>query len=125
MPINAPAKPAIINPIITKDAEDLTRNDKEITKNKAKTAPRNEAIIVIQGLLRNSSRPIIEKRKITIATPKLAIEVIPKTEGSANGFLNSSCIKNPEIGSEIPTNKAVNDFGKRKLRTRLRNISSE
>ena len=125
MPINAPAKPAIINPIITKEADDLIRNDNEITKNKATIAPKNEAIIVIQGLLRNSPKPIIEKRKITIATPKLAIEVIPKTEGSANGFLNNSCIKKPEIGNEIPTNKAVNDFGKRKLSTRLCNISSD
>ncbi|GEM51894.1 hypothetical protein EB1_16840 [Empedobacter brevis NBRC 14943 = ATCC 43319] len=60
-----------------------------------------------------------------MATPKLAIDVIPKTEGSANGFLNNSCIKKPEIGNEIPTKRAVNDFGKRKLSTRLWSISSE
>ncbi len=63
MPINAPAKPAIINPIITKDADDLTRNDNEITKNKATIAPKNEAIIVIQGLLRNSSNESSKKEK--------------------------------------------------------------
>lgn len=125
IPINAPANPAIIKPIMTKEVEDLTRKESEITKNKAMIAPIKEATMVIQGLLRNSSKPIIEKRKITMATPKLAIDVIPKTEGSANGFLNNSCIRKPEIGNEIPTKRAVNDFGKRKLSTRLWSISSE
>ena len=48
--------------------------------------------------------------KITKATPKLAPELIPKTKGPANGFLNSVCIKSPEIPSPEPTKIAVIAF---------------
>lgn len=52
IPINAPDKPEIINPKITNDAADFTRNENTITINKAVIAPKKEAIIVIQGLFR-------------------------------------------------------------------------
>jgi len=44
------------------------------------------------------------------ATPKLAPEVIPKTKGPANGFLNKVCINKPEIPKPEPTKIAVSAF---------------
>ena len=52
IPIKAPDKPANINPKITNDEADFTRNEKATTINKATIAPINEAIIVIHGLFK-------------------------------------------------------------------------
>lgn len=111
VPINAPAKPESINPKITKELDDLTRDAKIKIKNKATIDPRNEAQIINHGLFKYKSNPINEHKNITMATPKLAIDVTPNTEGSANGFLNNSCIKNPAIGNATPTKHAVIDLG--------------
>jgi len=46
-----------------------------------------------------------------MATPKLAPELIPKTKGPANGFLNKVCINKPEIPRPEPTIIAVTAFG--------------
>ena len=45
------------------------------------------------------------------AAPKLAPELIPKTKGPANGFLNNVCIKRPLKDNPAPTNMEVNAFG--------------
>ena len=46
---------------------------------------------------------IIEPSKIIRATPKLAPELIPRTNGPANGFLNRVCINRPLTASPAPT----------------------
>ena len=48
---------------------------------------------------------------ITKATPKLAPELIPNTNGPANGLRNNVCINNPDIPNPEPTNTAVKAFG--------------
>lgn len=44
---------------------------------------------------------------ITSATPKLAPELIPKMEESANGLLNTVCNISPEADKAAPQSKAV------------------
>jgi len=119
MPIKAPVNPLIINPKITNEAEDLIFEAKLKISNNAKNEPTNEAKIISQGLFKYISNPKIEKRKITTPTPKLAIDVTPKTEGSANGFLNNSCIMKPEIGKAMPTKTAAIDFGNLKFKIKF------
>lgn len=53
--------------------------------------------------------------KITKATPKLAPELIPNTNGPAKGFRKRVCINKPEIPKPEPTIIAVKAFGKRTL----------
>ena len=57
--------------------------------------------------------PKSEIPKIKIATPRLAPELIPKTNGPAKGFLNKVCINKPLMESPEPTKIAVIDFGRR------------
>ena len=118
-PIKAPEIPVNINPKIIKDAEDFIRNENAIINNNERIDPINEAVISNQGLFKKLSNPRIEKRKITTPTPKLDIDVTPKTDGSANGFLNNSCIKNPATGNAIPTNTLANDLGSRKFKIKF------
>ena len=55
--------------------------------------------------------PIKDDPNINKATPKLAPELIPSTNGPANGFLNNVCINNPLIDNPEPTKTAVIAFG--------------
>ncbi len=48
-----------------------------------------------------------------MATPKLAPELIPNTNGPARGFLKSVCMSNPLIDNPEPTIIAVTAFGSR------------
>ena len=61
----------------------------------------------------NATPPMLPEKRTTKATPKLAPELIPKTEGPANGFRNTVCICNPLTASPAPATKAVNAWGKR------------
>ena len=47
------------------------------------------------------------------ATPKLAPDEIPKTEGPANGFLKKVCNNNPLTANAAPEKTAVIACGKR------------
>src|SRR5690606_21173513 len=76
-------------------------------------APQNEARQSSQGLFSIELNPKTEERKITIPTPRPEAEVIPKTDGSANGFLNNSCNKSPLTGSAIPAKIAAVVLGSR------------
>jgi len=60
--------------------------------------------------------PKIPAPKIKIATPKLAPEEIPNTNGPAKGFLNSVCINKPAIDKPDPTSIAVIALGSLKWR---------
>lgn len=59
----------------------------------------------------NTLRPDPLKAKIPKATPKLDPDEIPKTEGPANGFLNSVCISNPAKAIPAPQKMAVRVLG--------------
>lgn len=120
----AAVKPVNINPKITNDADDLTLFANININNNAINDPNNEDNIITHGLFNKVVNPNVANKKTIIATPKLAIDVTPKTDGSANGFLNNSCIRNPAVGNERPTRTAVTLFGKRKLKTKFFVISS-
>ena len=55
--------------------------------------------------------PNIPDSRITQATPKLAPELIPSTEGPASGFLKTVCISKPATESPAPANIAVRACG--------------
>ena len=57
--------------------------------------------------------PMVPDMSTTNATPKLAPELIPSTDGSASGFLNTVCICKPLTESPAPATKAVQTCGKR------------
>ena len=80
-------------------------NTKKLPKLAASTMLHFEISIVAKN------PPKIDAPIIIKATPKLAPEVIPRTNGPANGFLKSVCISNPEIPKPEPTKMAVKAFG--------------
>lgn len=106
-------KPAIIIPIMINAAVELSFVEKNTMTNKANKAPTKEAKQINQELFNQAEKPKIEDKKITTATPKPAAALIPKTEGSANGFRNNSCNNHPLIGKEIPAKIAAMALGKR------------
>ena len=57
--------------------------------------------------------PILPDNKTTKATPKLAPELIPNTEGPANGLRNTVCICKPLTANPAPATMAVNACGTR------------
>ena len=93
----------------------LTLLETSITSNKTKKLPKLAAITKLHLLIKNVAKnpPKTELPKITKATPRLAPEVIPKTNGPAKGFLNKVCINKPEIPKPEPTKMAVIALGKR------------
>lgn len=92
-----------------------TLEDTIITANSTKKLPKLAAITTLHLEISSvvKTPPKKPEPKITNATPKLAPELIPKTNGPANGFLNSVCINKPEIPNPDPTKIAVKAFGKR------------
>lgn len=91
----------------------LTLVDTTITAIKTRKLPILAAITKLHLEIKKVAKnpPNIEDPRITKATPRLAPEVIPSTNGPAKGFLNKVCISNPEIPSPEPTNIAVIAFG--------------
>lgn len=84
-----------------------------ITAESTKKAPTLAAIACPQPL---NAKPAIvppknEAPNINMATPKLAPELMPSTNGPANGFLNKVCINSPLIDNPDPTIIAVIAFG--------------
>jgi hypothetical protein len=61
--------------------------------------------------------PKTDEPKISNATPRLAPEEIPKTNGPANGFLKSVCMRSPQIERPEPTKIAVIALGNLKSNT--------
>ncbi len=59
------------------------------------------------------------------ATPKLAPEEIPNTNGPANGFRNKVCINKPLTDNPEPTIIAVIAFGKRNCKMIISQLSLE
>src|SRR5690606_15984099 len=107
------ANPAIIIPTMINPAVEFNLDEKKTMIISPSMAPQNEARQSNHGLLSMELNPKTEDRKITIPTPSPEAEVIPKTEGSANGFLNNSCNKSPLTGSAIPAKIAAIVLGSR------------
>ena len=56
-------------------------------------------------------------RSMTMATPRLAPELIPRIEGPANGLLKAVCSINPDPAKAAPHNRAVSACGIRDSQT--------
>lgn len=89
-----------------------------ITADKTKKAPKLAAIGKDQLEVEFAKKkpPKREDPRINSATPKLAPEEIPNTNGPANGFLNKVCINKPATDKPEPTNSAVIAFGNLKFK---------
>lgn len=102
----------------------LTLFAAKITADKTKNEPKLDAIAIDQlEYVKMAKPPKNDDPKINKATPKLAPEEIPKTNGPANGFLNKVCINNPLIDKPEPTNIAVIAFGNLKFKTMVCQLS--
>ena len=102
-----------INPIISIAMVSRTLDETINTARSTKKLPKLAAITMLHLEIKAVAKnpPNKPEPKMTIATPKLAPELIPKTKGPANGFLNSVCINKPDIPKPEPTKTAVNAFG--------------
>lgn len=102
-----------IKPIIRIAIVSLTLLETAKTANSTKKLPRLAAITMLHLEIKAVANrpPNKPEPKMTIATPKLAPELIPKTKGPANGFLNRVCINKPDIPKPEPTKIAVIAFG--------------
>ena len=83
------------------------------TASNTKKLPSALAITRLQGLSKKVLiiPEITPAPKISMATPKLAPLLIPRTKGPASGFLKSVCISSPEIAKPPPAIIAVIAFG--------------
>ena len=63
--------------------------------------------------LLNATPPIAPDSNTTQATPRLAPELIPNTDGPASGFRKTVCICKPLTDSPAPATNAVNACGTR------------
>lgn len=111
MPMSAAENPASIIPIIIKEVVEFNLEEKNTMVISANIAPQKDARQMSQELLSQDPNPNSEDKNITIATPNPEADVMPKTDGSANGFRNNSCNNNPLIGNAIPASKAAMVFG--------------
>ena len=96
--------------MVSRTFMDTAKTDKS-TKKLPKLAA--NTILHLESNIIAKFPPKIPAPSITTATPKLAPELIPNTNGPAKGFLNNVCINNPDIPKPEPTNIAVMAFGKR------------
>lgn len=111
IPISAAENPASIIPIIINDVVEFNLEENRTMMISASIAPQKDAKQMSQELLSQEPNPNTEARNIIIATPNPEAEVMPKTDGSANGFLNNSCSSKPLTGNAIPANKAAMALG--------------
>lgn len=102
-----------MSPIIKMAIVSLTLEETTKTASSTKKLPKLAAITTLHLEINNEANipPNIPDPKITKATPRLAPELIPKTKGPANGFLNKVCINNPEMPNPEPTRMAVMALG--------------
>ena len=101
----------IITPIISRITFPLTNREIVIMIIIIAKAPATAAIDIAispnNPILISAVPPTLPESRIIKATPRLAPELIPSSEGPANGFRNSVCICNPLIDSPAPATKAV------------------
>jgi len=98
-----------------------------ITADNTKKEPKLAAIGKDQFEIEDDNKkpPKTEEPKIKIATPKLAPEEIPRTNGPAKGFLKSVCINNPQTDKPEPTKIAVIALGILKFTIMISQLSFE
>ena len=96
-----------------------------ITADKTKKAPKLDAIGKDQlEIVLVRKKPLKrEDPKISKATPKLAPDEIPNTNGPAKGFLNNVCINKPATDKPEPTKRAVIAFGSLKFKIIVSQLS--
>ena len=102
-----------IKPIIKIAIVSLTLLDTASTAKSTKKLPKLEAITILHleiNVVANNP-PNNPEPKMTSATPRLAPDEIPRTNGPAKGFLNSVCMSRPEIPKPEPTRMAVIALG--------------
>lgn len=109
----APVILANMSPIIKIAMVSRTLDDTINTDKSTKKLPKLAAITTLHFEVSKTAKapPKSPEPKITKATPKLAPELIPSTNGPAKGFLNKVCIKSPETPNPEPTKMAVMAFG--------------
>ena len=76
-------------------------------------AATDKAISPITPNRLNATPPKLPLNRMTKATPMLAPELIPNTEGPANGLRNTVCICNPLTAKPAPAASAIKACGKR------------
>ena len=78
-----------------------------------KKLPILDAITILHLLPKTPAKmpPKTPEPKMITATPRLAPDEIPRTNGPAKGFLNSVCMSRPEIPKPEPTRMAVIALG--------------
>lgn len=123
-PMMAEANPAIIIPMMIKPAVELIREEKNTIIINPIIAPIKDAKHNNHGLFKSEFNPKMADKKITMATPNPDAEVMPKTDGSAKGFLNNSCKSKPLTGKAIPAKMAAIVLGRRKSKINFLAISS-
>ena len=79
------------------------------------TSPMNPRLL-------RATPPMLPDNRMTNATPRLAPELIPSTEGPASGFRKTVCIIRPLTASPAPAMIAVRDCGTRDLRMIFRQM---
>ncbi len=90
-----------------------TREETIKTVSKTKKLPKLAEITKLHFEISNVAKkpPKTDDPIIISATPKLAPDVMPKTNGPANGLRNKVCINKPDMPKPEPTNMAVMAFG--------------
>ena len=73
--------------------------------------------------LLSATPPTLPESRMTSATPRLAPELMPSTEGPASGLRKTVCICRPLTANPAPATKAVSDWGTRDFHTMLRHTS--
>ena len=107
----------IITPIINSVTFPFTFCDtytiSAITDKAPITAANESATSPIYPSLLSATPPNAPDSNTTKATPRLAPELIPSTEGPASGLRNTVCICKPLMESPAPATKAVRACGTR------------
>ena len=96
----------------------IMANDPSIAPKVTATSPK------IPKELRATPPKLPDSRTIR-ATPRLAPELIPNTDGPARGLRKTVCISNPLTESPAPAMAAVRDWGMRDFVTILNQIGSD
>lgn len=107
-----------INPIIRIDMVFLMFFATSITIANTKNAPKLAAKAILKFEIDKAAEAPTkaEVPNSNNATPKLAPELTPNTNGPASGFLNRVCINKPQMERPEPTKMAVIDLGSRKFK---------
>ena len=94
-----------------------------MTDSEPMMAERVKAISPMMPILLKATPPRVPDSRTTKATPMLAPELMPSTEGPASGLRNTVCIWSPLTDSPAPATRAVSACGIRDFQMMLYQIS--